>query len=191
MTERRNARVMQLAWTLEHLLSSDVTSALEAISERLARADGYPTQTIGASPPVGEPRPEMTGPCASCERTRPCPYHDGATLTVVERAADVRYRDGLHREEIRDRLDGLEITVREFQRYLRTVIGRPTAEDVTRAVPMCRDNQLGKHAVAEWGDPLCPMTSDKGGLCSQHYLAWWRAKKRDGISIGRDHEPAA
>jgi hypothetical protein len=122
---------------------------------------------------------------------RPCRDHDGATLTVVERAADVRYREGLHREEIRDRLDGLEITVRELQRYLRQVIGRPTADDITQPVPMCRDNQMGKHAADEWGDPLCPMTSDKGGLCSRHYKAWWTARRRDGINVRSDHEPAA
>ena len=191
MTDPRNARVMQLGWIMTELLARDVTAALEAINERLARADGYPTQTIGASAPAGEPRPVLSGLCESCERPRPCYIHDGASLTTVERAADQRYRYGLQREELRDRIEGLEIAVNSTLRYARMVLGTPLAEDVTQAVPMCRDNQVGKHAVDEWGDPLCPMTADKGGLCQRHYLAWWRARDRDGINVRGDHEPAA
>jgi hypothetical protein len=188
-----NERVMQLAWQLERQLAMNVTAALEAINERLAHADGYPTQTIGASPPDATPARKLEGPCPNgdCRHHRPCPNHDGATLTPTERAADIHYRETAAREEIRDRIEGIVISVASLDAYLRTVIGRPHAEDITQPVPMCRDNQVGKHAVDEWGDPHCPMTADKGGLCQRHYLAWWRARDRDGINVRGDHEPAA
>lgn len=170
MRDSRNVRVMQLAWTLENLLSADVTNALAAINERLAHADGYPTQTIGASAPIGEPRAEMTGPCGSCDRPRPCRDHDGATLTPTERSADIRYRYGLLREELRDRLDGLVLNVDSTLRFCRMVMGAPLAEDVIQ-VPMCRDAQVGREGAAEWGDALCPMPAATTGLCGAHYQA--------------------
>lgn len=167
-------RAVRLGWFLQNVIAANTSAVKDSIAERLAGANGYPTQTIGASPPIGMPTVSHKGdPCdeQNCDEERPCPNHEGATLTSVERSAHARLQLVGYLEGLNDRFEGLEVALRELDRYERMVLGRPTAEDVTQAVPMCRDNQLGREGAPEWGDALCPMPGTVTGLCGAHYQA--------------------
>lgn len=180
---------LDLGRFIEGIIAPQITAARQAILERFITADGYSTQTIGAAPPAGLPHTKKAGPCpiATCPWSHPdvrspCPRHDGATLTTVERPAAIRCKQTDLAEGITDRWDGIDLAVKELARYLRTVMGAPIAEDITiPATPMCRDAQVGREGAAEWGDPLCPMPASIAGLCGAHYYAARRYKVAHGL----------
>lgn len=114
----------------------------------------------------------------------------GSELTRTERAAEASWRLSNQREAIRDIIGYLSDDLTLLRRNIDTLSGAITKAHGMRAPaptePVCRDQQAGKHAVIEWGDALCQMPGVKSGLCQRHYMAWYRARARDGIDTARD-----
>jgi hypothetical protein len=161
---RPNERLVRLGWLITNHAALVTTQALETINERLARLDGNPTRGEQVSVSTSTP------------------------TSTTEAIALQRYTLDADREQMRDDIAALEQMVDDYLRMVRRVIGRPLAEDQLPTMALCRDGQVGKHAADEWGDPLCPLPAVKGGLCSAHWWQWYRARRRDGIDVRRDHE---
>jgi|TARA_R110000744_G_scaffold95674_1_gene184806 hypothetical protein len=123
-------------------------------------------------------------------------------LTTVERDAAAAHRLTAIGEDVRDQVTASLMGYRGFCAHLTALgiilatarkTGLSKAESAAlrkTTLDICCDNQVGRHAVAEWGDPLCSLSGTKAGLCGQHYMTWYRARIRDGIDTSRDHQPA-
>jgi hypothetical protein len=124
-------------------------------------------------------------------------------LTTVERDADAVYRLTAIREDVRDQVVAVLMDYRGFCAHLTAlgiILQTARTSGLSKAeraalrkttLDVCCDHQVGRHAVAEWGDPLCSLSGTKAGLCAAHYMTWYRARLRDGIDTSQDHQPAA
>jgi len=115
----------------------------------------------------------------------------GDTLTSVERAADHLWHINANWEDVRDAVAAL-VAHRNAETDLCNAVAHLVkhGKDLAAQNPPCCDSQVGKHGVEHWGDALCPLPGVKSGLCSRHYMAWYRARRADGIDTSRDHEQA-
>jgi len=119
---------------------------------------------------------------------------DAVPVTAVEAAMISRMDLFGFIEHLRAKHGELLRTVRELNELI--VAGSKLRQPKTVVKPedqkrnLCCSGQSGKHAQIEWGDPLCMMPAMKAGLCQAHYMAWYRARQRDGIDTSKDHEPA-
>jgi hypothetical protein len=127
-----------------------------------------------------------------------------ADLTPVERDAETCRTLTSTRQDVHDQTTATITNYRNWQQHIKALgiiirtaqtIGLTPQErkELTQRLDppaMCCDNQIGKHAAIEWGDPTCHRPADKSGLCSKHYTAWYRTRRRDGIDTSRDHQPA-
>ena len=130
---------------------------------------------------------------------------DYIEFTAVERAGEQSYALTSIREDMRDQVAATLRAYTEFCGHIkalmvvthtasRTGLSKADREALKADAvhpSVCSDNQVGKHAVDEWGDGICILPGVKGGLCQRHYYAWYRARQRDGIDTTRDHEEAA
>jgi len=167
--------------------------------------DGQPTKLPGAgesSEPVRRsrpldgktcranvPSPTDPGELVDCGRPRPCPEHDvPVNLTSVEQAVEQRMRIERWLDEVEQQCRLLAVVAKQALDSGRGLVGTRLAVDRPR---QCRDGQLGKDGTIEWGDPLCVDPSEKQGLCSKHYMRWYRWRKANGLDTdGMFAEPA-
>jgi hypothetical protein len=191
---RRNARLDNLGYRLSNQLAELHPLLLEHWHEQDIIADGYKATTLGHSPDTSGPTPHLDGPCHThtCTHHRPCPDHDGATLTTVERAAAIRHTLSLKREELRDRIEGLIITVDELDKFIRSNLG---ARIPRHLGPRCGDWGDGKpwegHLLAwspgsrddrnGWHHPGCQEMAGWSGLCPTCLLRMNRWRERNGL----------
>ena len=156
-------------WSLQQVVAVSLTAALEHVQRELSTLDGY---SSGA--------PEVA-------------VHASAELTGPERYADARWGLTSAREDLRDAKVAVLVAIRELSELCTLVQGIRAPKVVVKPDDtkrdLCCSHQSGKHAVIEWGDALCIMPGVKSGLCQRHYMAWWRARQRDGIDVSKDHEP--
>ena len=164
-----NADLDKAGWTLQAIVAIQLTAALEHVHRELAALDGF-----------GSGTPEVSVRASS-------------DLTGPERYADARWTLTSAREDLRDAKDDVLRAIRELNEMCNAVIRLRAPKLVVKPEDakkdLCCSHQSGKHAVIEWGDPLCMFTAQKSGLCQRHYMAWYRARVRDGIDVTKDHEP--
>ena len=121
----------------------------------------------------------------------------------VERDANISYQFTAICADMRDQRQTLTAAYHDLCQHIKAMglvihaartTGLSAAERKQLAAasePVCCDNQVGKHAADEWGDGNCQLAGVKAGLCLAHYMAWYRARQRDGIDTSRDHGDAA
>lgn len=163
----------------------------------IAMVDGAPSQVSGAvEPSMLEQRSKpLSGICRAavpsqteghgdelvdCGRPRPCPDHDSPVdLTSVESAVEARLRVERWIADVEAQCKLIASTAKEALDSGRRLAGtRLATPDKPRE---CRDGQTGKDGTIEWGDPLCVEPSEKSGLCSKHYMAWYRWRRATGV----------
>jgi hypothetical protein len=168
---RPNRDLDQAGHLLMNVMAVSYTQARHHLALELSYLDGYP---------AGNDEPNVTST---------------AELTTVERCADAR----LMISTIDMELEALKAETLGMVRALSEAINRANTHRAPRQVKrpddktgLCCSNQAGKHDSLTWGDPLCLDIGDpaRGGLCPKHYMRWWRARKRDGIDVSREHQPA-
>lgn len=156
--------------------------------------DGAPLKTSGAgvsSEPVRRSAP-LTGRCRAnvpsvadpselvdCGRQRPCPDHDSPVdLTPVEAAVEARLRIERWLADLEAQGRMIAAVAQSALQSGRGLVGTRLAVDRPAE---CRDGQAGKDGAIEWGDPLCSGPAEKSGLCSRHYMRWYRWKREHGL----------
>ena len=165
---RPNRDLDAAGYSLQHVIANQVTLALEHIARELSAIDGY-----------GSGAPEVAVSASS-------------ELTGPERYADARWQLTSAREDLRDAKTRVLEAVRQLSEVCVQTIALRAPRDVVKPPDrsgLCCTGQQGKHATIEWGDPLCMMPGIKSGMCQAHYMAWYRARKRDNIDVSKDFEP--
>ena len=164
-----NRDLEQAGWTLTNVVAISLTSALEHIQRELSVLDGF---SSGGPEVVVSASADLTGP---------------------ERHADARWQMTNAREDLRDAKAAVLVSIRDLSELCQAVLAMRVPKVVVkpedRKKDLCCSHQSGKHAVVEWGDALCMMPGVKAGLCQAHYMAWYRARVRDGIDTAKDFEP--
>jgi hypothetical protein len=176
---RPNERLLRTAWLIEHQTALLVTHALEHWRDELRTLDGYPG---------GSDAPKVMST---------------AELTSVERVADMRITLLDDREELRDRLTGIEIAVADLTHWLRTRLGTRLPRHIA---PLCGEwggrkpwegHMLpwtpGAHDDANgWHDATCRQAAGWSGLCPTCLKRMNRWRARHGLDhITEGHEVAA
>lgn len=197
-----NARADRQLWATARLVENlaelmpDVRTHVRTEHDRI---DSHNDHTPGASDPTGTPRTLPSGPCAQnvpsrdddrlmidCGRRRPCGIHDSpVALTSVERAVEQRLRLTDALDDIEAQVKLIAVAAADALRNARRLIGTRTEEKITE----CRDGQHGKDGAIEWGDPTCTKPAVKSGMCTTHYTAWYRWRKRVGVDTAKMFEP--
>lgn len=182
-----NRDLEQAGWTLQQIVAVQYTAAQDHIRRELSTLDGYPS---------GGGSSERVSGGGAKWRVQQDAHGDAEEIAVTGTERDAVARmdlwaagEGLRLTQVRllTVLRELNDMCNQVQRMRQPkVVTKP--EDQKRN--LCCSGQTGKHAVIEWGDPLCLMPGVKAGLCQAHYMAWWRARRRDGIDTSRDHEPS-
>jgi hypothetical protein len=166
---RPNRDLEEAGWSLQQVVAVSYTAAGEHVQRELSTVDGY-----------GSGAPEVA-------------VHASAELTGPERYADARWSLTNALEDLRDAKAGVLIAIRELSELCTRVQAMRAPKVVVKPEEvkqdLCCSNQHGKHAVIEWGDPLCVRRADRKGLCQKHYQAWYRARVRDNIDVSKDHQP--
>lgn len=165
---RPNRDLDQAGYSLQHVIAAQLTAALDHIARELNSLDGY-----------GSGTPEVS-------------VSASAELTAPERYADARWNLTCALDDLKDAKNELLACVRQMSEQCVRVMGMRAPRDVVKPPDrsgLCCSGQAGKHAYIEWADPLCMMPAIKSGLCQAHYMSWYRARKRDGIDVTKDHEP--
>lgn len=159
--------------------------------------DGAPSKMPGAgesSEPVKRSRP-LTGRCrhpvfvdfaafeanemSDCGRQRPCPDHDTPIeLTSVEAAVEARLRIERWLADVEAQCKLVATVAKQALDSGRGLVGTRLAVDRPKE---CRDGLYGKDDSLEWGDPLCTDPAEKAGLCSKHYMSWYRHRRLNGV----------
>lgn len=156
--------------------------------------DGAPSQLPGAgesTDPVQRARP-MTGKCRApvpsefdeselvdCGRPRPCPEHDSPVeLTAVEAAVEARMRIERWLADVESQCRLVAVLAKQALDSGRSLVGTRLAVDRPQE---CRDGQHGKDGAIEWGAPWCIELGEKAGLCSKHYMRWYRWRRDNGV----------
>ncbi len=166
-----NRDLYQAGAALCDYVATNLTAALEHVQRELSTLDGYG----GGS----DPGMKVT---ASSE------------LTSVERTADARWAMTDAREQLRDLKAQVLVSIRELNEYINEVqrmrVPKVVVKPEDKKRDLCCSGIAGKHKADVWGDPLCMLPAVKAGLCSAHYMAWYRARRADGIDVSKDHQPA-
>lgn len=148
---------------LLNYVAPNVSQAVNALRERLAHLDGYPSGGESAG------KVSASSPDTATERV-------AARRLILDRILDDL------REAITDCCHTIDLLGRMADDALRDA--QPDYKPVEAAV--CRDAQHGKDGNLEWGDVLCTRSPVKAGLCSAHYQRWYRWRTEHGIDTSRD-----
>ena len=116
--------------------------ALAHVDRELYVLDGWPSTTMADGMPRGE-----------------------AALNAVERAAGARLRLSATRTTLIDDRDAILALIASALHVCRDAAGMRAPVEVSR----CRDHQVGRDGVIEWGDPTCLEIPVKAGCCSACY----------------------
>lgn len=166
MTVRPNRHLIDLATTILNITAPAVAAALTNAAREIHVLDSTPTYSGGGGSRGGNTISDPTGD-ATVARTN------------IDRDVTV----------INDLMRSLIETNHELIVAANRLATRNQAPQKNQQ-QLCRDNQTGKAGTIQWGDPLCPLPSTKSGLCSKHYMAWWRYRTAHGIDTSNDHQPA-
>jgi hypothetical protein len=175
--------MIRTALHLEHMAAT-VTTAVLHISEELARADSWPAGS-GGERVSGAQRSILVRHTDNGEEEI-----DRVPVTGVEAAMFQRYQLTAYREDIRDAITDLGDRAVALDHLLQRVMGTRMPEPPVVQV-LCRDGLHGKDMSAELtGDiAVCCERPFKGGLCSRHYMRWYRERKLSGIDVSEMFEP--
>jgi len=173
MRDQRNGRILDIARLAEHVTALTVTNGIRQLQAERIRA-------IEDGPDRGESVGRSTD-----------------TTSTTERQAAEGYRIGLLIEDLRDAVHGFEIAHRHLLDLAndacrtRAFSAPATPGEDQPKISVCRDQQMGRAGVIEWGDPLCIKAAVKAGLCGQHYMCWYRYRTAHGISTDHEFERGA
>lgn len=159
---QKNLRADRLGWILQHHTAELITALLEHVSEELAAISHYPGQSTNP----------VSGGGLSIKVLDENGQPDRIPVTSVEAAVfhGTHWREA--REDLRDRLDGLEVAINELNRFCRRKLGTRLPRHI---VELCdgRDYDGAKlpwvpysHDPANgWIDPTCREAAGYSGLC--------------------------
>ena len=172
------ARMLELIGDRYPLLIDHLTRELTVVD---GHKDHTPASSIATASPslpksgrCEENTPDPDGELVQCPHRRPCPNHDGATLTVVERGAAQRLR--LH--AVKDDVDaGIRLIAVTISDVLDTIT-RAMGTRLKVAGP-ARCNSMGREGAQlpwtpgaaldagnGWSNPSCQDAASHGPLCS-------------------------
>lgn len=115
-----------------------------------------------------------------CGRDRPCPEHDvPVELTPVERAVEQRLQVERWLADVEQQCVAIATMAKTTLDAGRRLIG--TRLEVESRPSQCRDGQIGKDGTVAWGDVHCLAPAEKSGLCSKHYMAWYRWRRSNRL----------
>ena len=117
-------------------------TALAHLDRELHIVDGWPATTMSDGMPRGS-----------------------AALTAVERGAEARVRLSGTRSTLIDDRDAIIALIASALHVCREAAGMRAPAVVAR----CKDNQVGRDGVIEWGDPTCEEIPAKAGCCAACY----------------------
>jgi hypothetical protein len=109
-----------------------------------------------------------------------------AELTTVERLASQQQHIDRQLRDLSDNLNAVVLTLRNLHRDCDATCSTRTEH----VIDQCRDGQVGKDGTLDWGDATCQDGATKGGLCSRHYMAWYRWRQANGVDTSRMFQPA-
>ncbi len=182
---RPNATLERAGWVAQHQTALLVTLLLDKIRREVdGLHDGWPTK--GGD----QVRVSGAGARVRVEQDEHGPAED-VPVTGVERAAMARFRAGTLKEELRDRLDGVVVSLTELDRWLRLHLGN----DLPRHIPsLCDGKAKGYEGVAlawvphsrepdnGWHDPTCRDAAGPTGLCDACLVRMERWRRRQGLA---------
>lgn len=178
-----NEQLLRAAFKLQHQAAPLTTLALGVVNDRIAGIDGRPVSAWGAE---GSRSSDTT---SSTER---------AAIRRVDLARETR-------EELRDRRDGILISIDNYIRFCREIVASGSPVDRPVAVlcgdyaaldmrpweghhlawtPHSRDQRNG------WQDPTCRQAAGRSGLCPrclQRMNRWRRDNGLHWVSDAPDH----
>jgi hypothetical protein len=106
--------------------------------------------------------------------------------TTETRALAAVHNDEQH-DTMLEHVNTIRQAIRQARRYIHANIMRgPDLPAEPDGPTLCKDGQHGKEGAIEWGDTTCEFPASKSGLCSAHYLAWYRYRKASGIDTTKD-----
>lgn len=169
---------------------------IDHLTRELTIVDGHKDHTPASSIATGQPSlpksgqceenvPDADGELVQCPHRRPCPNHDGATLTVVERGAAQRLR--LH--AVKDDVDaGIRLIAVTISDVLDTITRAMGTRLKVAGPALCdctgRDGAelpwtpgMSLEAGNGWSSPACRDAASRGPLCDacSQREARWRA----------------
>ena len=161
-----NARCQDAGHKLGEITARKITSALEAIHERLAHLDGSPA---GGSADGGSRSTDTT--------------------STTERAALRRHSLCTYREDLRDAIADACNTIRLLDELADAALRHAghTVEAVD--APTCADGQVGREGVETWGEQ-CYAHPTKAGMCAKHYQRSYVWRRAANIDTSKDYEAA-
>ena len=196
---RTDPRILATARLVENLAEL-VPTVRDHVREQLHLIDSFGDHTPGASPATGTRREAGSDTCHGalslepgiviiCGSRRPCPEHDRpVTLTPVERAAEQRMQLNNWLNDIEAHCKAIAHMAADALNNGRKLIGNRVALPA-----QCRDGGIGKQLTPELAADIavCLKIPHKTGLCTAHYMRWWRERRDGGRDVSDMHEPGA
>ena len=157
-----NERLANAGHKLTNIIAVQMTNAVQAIAERLANIDGAGGggERTGSSSDVSNP---------------------------TERAALKRYHLTAVREDLREAITDCCNTIDKLGEMVDDALRNAGHLPEQTEQPLCRDGQVGREGVLEWGDPLCCRLPVKAKLCIACYSRSRRWRTDKGISTLKDY----
>lgn len=156
-----NERLANAGHKLTNIIAIQMTTAVQAIAERLTQLDGAGGggERTGSSSDVSNP---------------------------TERAALKRYHLTAVREDLREAITDCCNTIDKLGEMVDDALRNAGHIPEQTEQPLCRDGQVGREGVLEWGDPLCCRLPVKGQLCAAHYAKSYRYRTDKRINTVKD-----
>lgn len=162
---------LTLAALLISANANRLTQALKLL--RLLEADGYPTTASGADTGARGGGRTIT---VDGERI-PVTSVEAAAINRLEH--ERRIIDG-ERHDLEATANGILTMASNLGKEIDRILGSHTPPPA-----QCRDGQMGKDGAIDWGDATCVDAATKAGMCGKHFMAWYRWRKRNGVSTER------
>lgn len=159
---RQNENLANAGHYLGNILAAQYETVRVLIRERVTRIDGF----AAGGERVGGSKSEVSDP----------------TLRAALQRANLEQIYG----DLQRGHDDLLATVKLFDKQIRESLQHAGHIPEQTEQPLCRDGQVGRDGVLEWGDPLCCRLPVKGQLCQAHYSKWRRFRTDKGIDTTKD-----
>lgn len=183
MSRPRNERADRLGWVLQHQTAELITMTLDHINTEIRHLSAYPS---GGGDQLGI---SGGGLCVFVPQDEHGPDERIAVTTIeagVMRADELREV----REQLRDRLEGIEVAVIALNKLMRRTLGTR----VPRTLPELCDGKAkgysghmlawipyGRDETNGWHDPSCRDAAGATGLCDPCLIRMNRWRERNGL----------
>lgn len=114
--------------------------------------------------------------------------HSSEVSNPTERAGLTRYALAAELDKLRDAISDcchtIDLLTKRAEQAQRWITGADKA--TIDASSLCKSGQQGKDGALDWGDPLCDRLATKAGMCSTHYMRWYRHRCEHSIDTSKD-----